>query len=83
MDGGNRRAVLSSFETLHHPWSLTTFEDRLYWSDLNRTHVFSADKFTGERVESVAPLGFRQVTLMTEAAGRQTGRKISTCRHQG
>ncbi|XP_037092270.1 very low-density lipoprotein receptor-like isoform X2 [Pollicipes pollicipes] len=56
-DGANRRIVLSSPLALHHPFSITTFEDWIYWTDWDKMSVFKANKFTGAGVTSVAPMG--------------------------
>ncbi|CAG7785265.1 unnamed protein product, partial [Allacma fusca] len=32
-DGTDRRLVLQSADALHHPFSITTFEDYVYWTD--------------------------------------------------
>ncbi|XP_017101897.2 very low-density lipoprotein receptor isoform X3 [Drosophila bipectinata] len=52
-DGTQRRQVLYSSEYLRHPFSITTFEDHVYWTDWDKQAVFKANKFTGEDVEAV------------------------------
>lgn len=52
-NGFNRRTILFSLETLLHPFSITTFEDFVYWSDWNRESIFKANKFTGKGLESI------------------------------
>lgn len=52
-DGSQRRQVLYSSEYLRHPFSITTFEDHVYWTDWDKQAVFKANKFTGEDVEAV------------------------------
>ncbi|KAF7287770.1 hypothetical protein GWI33_003404 [Rhynchophorus ferrugineus] len=46
-DGQNRKLILFSETALRHPFSITTFEDWLYWTDWDRAAVFKANKFTG------------------------------------
>ena len=43
-------------DTLVHPWSLTVFEDRVYWSDWASTHstIYSANKLHGGEIQSHA-----------------------------
>lgn len=52
-DGSARRVVLYSTETLSHPFSVTTFEDWVYWTDWDKMAVFKANKFTGKDVAPV------------------------------
>ncbi|XP_030239083.1 very low-density lipoprotein receptor [Drosophila navojoa] len=46
-DGSQRRQILYSTEYLRHPFSITTFEDYVYWTDWDKQTVFKANKFTG------------------------------------
>ncbi|XP_066594363.1 very low-density lipoprotein receptor-like isoform X2 [Prorops nasuta] len=55
-DGSGRRTVLYSLETLKHPFSITTFEDYVYWTDWDKETIFKANKFTGKEIDSVTPL---------------------------
>ncbi|XP_077296049.1 low-density lipoprotein receptor 1-like isoform X4 [Arctopsyche grandis] len=52
-DGSNRRIILYSVDTLKHPFSITTFEDWVYWTDWDKAAVFKANKFTGKDVQAV------------------------------
>lgn len=45
--------VLHSVDYLKHPFSVTTFEDWVYWTDWDREAVFRANKFTGKEIEPV------------------------------
>lgn len=54
-DGNNRRVILYSTEYLRHPFSITTFEDWLYWTDWAKAAVFKANKFTGENIQQITP----------------------------
>ncbi|XP_043274893.1 very low-density lipoprotein receptor-like isoform X2 [Venturia canescens] len=49
-DGSSRRTVLFSLDTLRHPFSITTFEDYVYWTDWDKQTIFKANKFTGKEV---------------------------------
>lgn len=55
-DGTRRNIVLYSTETLRHPFSITTFEDFVYWTDWDKEAVFRANKFTGKDVEPVTAM---------------------------
>ncbi|KAH8232699.1 hypothetical protein KR032_012342 [Drosophila birchii] len=59
-DGSQRRQVLYSGEYLRHPFSITTFEDYVYWTDWDKQAVFKANKFTGEDVEPVTAVHMLQ-----------------------
>lgn len=48
--GLNRRLVVKSDEFLHHPYSVTLFEDFVYWSDWETQMVYRADKFDGRNL---------------------------------
>ncbi|XP_018566692.1 very low-density lipoprotein receptor [Anoplophora glabripennis] len=52
-NGKNRRVILFSPDSLRHPFSITTFEDWVYWTDWDRAAVFKANKFTGKDVQAV------------------------------
>ncbi|XP_076638085.1 low-density lipoprotein receptor isoform X3 [Colletes latitarsis] len=52
-DGTGRRTVLYSPDSLRHPYSITTFEDYVYWTDWDKKTIFTANKFTGKEVEAV------------------------------
>ena len=45
VDGMNRRPVLT--EGVLHPFSITVFENRLYWSDWNTVSIVSVTKSVG------------------------------------
>lgn len=55
-DGSDRRLVLYSPEYLRHPFSITTFEDWIYWTDWDKAAVFKANKFTGEDVQPITAM---------------------------
>ncbi|XP_034951000.1 very low-density lipoprotein receptor isoform X2 [Chelonus insularis] len=59
-DGSARRTVLYSQDHLRHPFSITTFEDFVYWSDWDKQTIFKANKFTGKEVKAVTPLRSQQ-----------------------
>lgn len=62
-DGSNRKLVLFSASTLRHPFSITTFEDWLYWTDWDRAAVFRANKFTGKDLAPITATEMVQVTF--------------------
>lgn len=55
-DGSHRRVVLYSDAYLSHPFSITTFEDFVYWTDWTKHAVFRANKFNGSSVEAITAI---------------------------
>uniref|UniRef100_A0A914XU34 Uncharacterized protein n=1 Tax=Panagrolaimus superbus TaxID=310955 RepID=A0A914XU34_9BILA len=51
--GKDVRTVLHSHQYLKHPFSLTVFEERLYWTDWDHEGVLSVNKFNGGEVKTV------------------------------
>ncbi len=47
---------------LKHPFSITLFEDWMYWSDWDRNAIFKADKFNGK---NAAPVTSTHLVIMT------------------
>lgn len=54
-DGTSRRLILQSPSVLAHPFSITTFEDYVYWTDWTNETIFKANKFTGKEVTPLLP----------------------------
>ncbi|XP_046389080.1 low-density lipoprotein receptor isoform X2 [Ischnura elegans] len=52
-DGSGRRVILYSPDDLKHPFSITTFEDWVYWTDWHKQTIFKANKFTGKDLAPV------------------------------
>lgn len=46
LDGSNRRVILS--QNVNHPFSITVFQDKMYWTDWVKECIYVANKFTGE-----------------------------------
>ncbi|XP_052866430.1 low-density lipoprotein receptor-related protein 8 isoform X1 [Anopheles cruzii] len=59
-DGSQRTVILYSADYLRHPFSITTFEDHIYWTDWDKEAVFKANKFTGKDVEPVTAMHMLQ-----------------------
>lgn len=55
-DGSQRRLVLFSPTWLPHPFSISTFEDSLYWSDWSQKAIIKANKFNGSNIATVTAL---------------------------
>ncbi|XP_046864726.1 low-density lipoprotein receptor-related protein 4-like [Xenia sp. Carnegie-2017] len=49
LNGKKRRVILTS-DTIFHPFSISLFEDHIYWSDWSKFAIYKANKFTGKNV---------------------------------
>lgn len=63
LDGSDSRIVLYSREKLRHPFSISVFEDMIYWSDWHHNTIFAANKFNGSSVRTVTP-HMRQIPMV-------------------
>ncbi|KAF5288914.1 hypothetical protein FQA39_LY03793 [Lamprigera yunnana] len=83
-NGGNRIVLLSSFAIVRHPFSITTFDDWLYWTDWIKAAVFKANKFDGRNVQVVTPEEVqRPMTIVVYHSYRQPDGKNHCQRENG
>ncbi|XP_031727847.1 low-density lipoprotein receptor isoform X1 [Anarrhichthys ocellatus] len=54
VNGGTRHNLISGKEKLPHPLSLTVFEDKVFWTDMSNSAVFSASRLTGRDITQLA-----------------------------
>nr|BDQ29913.1 very low density lipoprotein receptor c3 [Scyliorhinus torazame] len=54
LNGQDRRTVLQSEEFLAHPLAVSMFEDHIFWIDAENDIIYSANKFTGANVVTLA-----------------------------
>lgn len=52
-DGSDRRVVLAGKPQVSHPFSISVFEDWIYWSDWEHHTIMRANKFNGKNATSV------------------------------
>lgn len=52
-DGSGRRVVLAGKAHVSHPFSISVFEDWMYWSDWELRTIMRANKLTGKNATSV------------------------------
>ncbi|XP_061175466.1 very low-density lipoprotein receptor-like isoform X1 [Saccostrea echinata] len=58
LDGSDIRRVLHNAEQILHPFSLTVFEDNVYWTDWSSEAIRKVHKYTGQEYTQLA-LGLR------------------------
>jgi hypothetical protein len=54
LDGSMPSVVLSDSHYLSHPFSISVFEDTLYWTDWSTESIHKTNKFNGSAVSNVA-----------------------------
>ncbi|XP_075216860.1 low-density lipoprotein receptor-like isoform X2 [Lycorma delicatula] len=59
-DGTGRKAVLRSSDYLPHPFSISVFEDWVYWTDWDKQAIFRANKFNGSQIAPVTAVNMLQ-----------------------
>ncbi|XP_078669811.1 low-density lipoprotein receptor-related protein 4-like isoform X3 [Branchiostoma floridae x Branchiostoma belcheri] len=85
LDGSERKAVIS--QGLPHPFAITLFEDNLYWTDWHTKSINSANKFTGNEIETLRerlhfPMDVRTFHPMRQPPGvDRCGENNGGCSH--
>ena len=52
-DGSQIFTVLKGHNSLYHPFAITVFEARVFWTDWRTNSVYQANKYTGENVTQI------------------------------
>ena len=58
-------------EKLKHPFSITLFEDWMYWTDWDRNAIFKANKFDGSKSDAVTSEDLVSFILMEKILIRE------------
>ena len=53
LDGSQARIILYSTSFLKHPFSISVFEDLMFWTEWDSHSIYQADKFTGGNITVV------------------------------
>ena len=53
-DGSKRRIVLANSQIVRHPFSITIFEDWIYWTDWEHQSIMRANKFNGSNAHAIS-----------------------------
>uniref|UniRef100_A0A3P9J2D4 Low density lipoprotein receptor b n=1 Tax=Oryzias latipes TaxID=8090 RepID=A0A3P9J2D4_ORYLA len=54
VNGGTRHRVVVINQRLSHPFSLTVFEDKVFWTDTGLRGIYSASRLTGRNLTQIA-----------------------------
>ena len=60
--------MFSSSEILRHPFSITVFEDWLYWSDWDSNAIYRANKFNGSGASPVTATNMKQIPMVVHVS---------------
>ena len=73
LNGQNRKVILTK-EHVYHPFSISVFEDHVYWTDWIKLSISKVNKFTGEnwtllKENLLHPMGISVIHPQRQPAG--------------
>uniref|UniRef100_A0A3Q2CJ31 Very low density lipoprotein receptor n=1 Tax=Cyprinodon variegatus TaxID=28743 RepID=A0A3Q2CJ31_CYPVA len=84
LNGDNRNKVLQSADYLAHPFALTVFEDRVFWTDGENKAIYGANKFSGSDVTTLASnLNDPQDVIVYHELIQLSGKRTNWCSEKG
>jgi low density lipoprotein-related protein 2 len=63
INGLRRRTVIGLGTLVPHVFAITTFENRLYWTDWEKDAIMYADKFSGKNPHNLTTLAHRPMDI--------------------
>lgn len=66
LDGSYSRTVLYSPSYLRHPFSISVFEDLMYWTEWDSHRIYEANKFNGANVTTVTTTSLSQLPMVVQ-----------------
>ena len=76
MDGSDRRFVLIDPSEISRPFSISVFEDSLYWTDWNTNSIKSVNKHTGRSIQTLSLGSYSVMDIKVYHEMRQERRKF-------
>ncbi|XP_052236453.1 prolow-density lipoprotein receptor-related protein 1-like isoform X3 [Dreissena polymorpha] len=77
LDGQNRHRILE--DNVPHPFAITAFVDKIYWTDWESNGVHSARKFSGDKHVQIAHMSHRPMALVVFHKLRQPEMDPNPC----
>ena len=74
LNGKNRHVIVNS--DLPHTFAITTFMERLYWTDWETNSIFSVEKFSGKKRTKLVTMAQRPMDLVVYHRMRQPESKL-------
>lgn len=78
-DGGDSHLVIRDRETLSHPFSISLFENFVYWTDWRTNSVMRANKWTGADVLAIDRTSSQPFGIQILHSSRQPREGFSPC----
>ena len=78
MDGSDRKFVVVNPSEISRPFSISVFEDSLYWTDWNTNSIKSVNKKTGRSLQTLSLGSYSVMDIKVYHEMRQERRKLSS-----